>query len=263
MSPPRLRLTTKRRVPVLIAARARGADAFCFPPFEAYLGPCQHELLAAGLSSADAETLLVDIVRDGRRWREEVDRNGPLLYFGESRLNNQFFDHEIGRRWGWLWLREHPHLNIDASTIRAPRWPETPPPATLEDITRETLRPLGLLSGRDLAVTPAEWADTPVWMAADDFFRILESFRKTGPDNPPELPAAAEEQESPPQRRKGRPRDQRNRVISEMQKHIDEGLRTLDDLLSSKLESLALEYNTSTDTASRALEDLASKNTQK
>jgi len=156
---------------------------------------CRDELIAGGLSSADADGLLYEIVKDGRRWPEE-NRNGPRLYFGDGSLNflnNPLSAYIVEGDWGLAWLRETPDLNIEASTIRAPKRSGTPPPAsTLSEITRETMRQLGGLTGRDPVVRSApEWAVTPLRIDADDFFRILKSFREAVPTEPPERPLAA------------------------------------------------------------------------
>ena len=47
-----------------------------FLPSRLTLGKCRDELAAR---VADALTALTDMIRDGRRWPEEHDRNGPLL----------------------------------------------------------------------------------------------------------------------------------------------------------------------------------------
>jgi hypothetical protein len=154
------------------------------------------------------------MIKDGRRWSKER-RNGPRLYFGDGSLNflnNPFSAYIVEGDWGLAWLRENPDLDIEASTIRAPKRSGAPPPAsTLSEITRETMRQLGGLTGRDPVVRSApEWAVTPLRIDADDFFRSLESFRRSEEKALSKSATEAQEPESSrlgqhPQRREDKP----------------------------------------------------------
>ena len=107
-----------------------------FRPSRLILGRCREAAVARGLSLADTKALLYDMIRDGRLRADEVDRNGPPLYFADPRINNRFIQTEIECRWGWSWLRENPDIDIDASTILAPDLtPEPQPTLSMTEIT--------------------------------------------------------------------------------------------------------------------------------
>jgi hypothetical protein len=121
------------------------------------------------LSPADTEALLDDMIRDGRRWADEVDRNGPPLYFADTRLNNPLFQTEIERRWGWSWLREAPDVDIDASTILAPDLTPEPQPAL--SMTQTTLRQFP----PPPPALPLRWSRVGLEIEAESFYRLLPS----------------------------------------------------------------------------------------
>ena len=234
-----------------------------FLPSRLTLGKCRGELAAR---VADALTALTDMIRDGRRWPEEHDRNGPLLNFadgGLSPLNNPLYQYEIECIWGWGWLRESPDFDIGASTIIAPDLNLDPGPELSE--IQKTLRGISRLYAPPPPAPRPRWIPTRLMINTADFSRLLRSFAlQEVPPQPEEQPVTVGDQGNSRPKRKGRPRDIRNRVISEMQKDIDEGKRTLPELLNLKRDSLAEDYNTSVETVDRALEDLTGrKNTHK
>jgi hypothetical protein len=127
---------------------------------------------------------LVDMIRDGRCWDEELDRNGPRLYFGDHRLNNTWFEHYIERVWGWGWLRENPDIDIDASTILAPDLTPEPPLSMTETTFRQRLP--------SPPAPPRRWARMGLEIGADSFYRLLPSAEAAAVAAPPEAePAAA------------------------------------------------------------------------
>jgi hypothetical protein len=230
-----------------------------FSPSRLTLGKCRDELAAR--NAADA---LTDMIRDGRRWSEEHDRNGPLLYFGDSglsRLNNPLYQHEIECIWGWGWLRESPDLDVGTSMIKAPDLNPDPGPE-LSGI-QKTLREVSRLYAPPPLAPRRRWIPTRLTIDTADFYRALGESTPEPAEPPQEAPPQPGQQpaagDKPLSRHRGPLPKKLNRVVEAMEKKFCSDSSRFSDLKTWSGERLATTFKTSRSTADRARKKLLSK----
>ena len=218
------------------------------------LAEARSELVSRGFTPVDAEAELRRAIRDAVL----PGASGSGLHIRLDGSDNPWFSSRVGP-----WLRNSPELDFDASTILILEW-RALPLGTIET----TLR---LVHGQPLAARICRPARIEILDA--DIDRIW------GPENGREMPAepdapepgepdtaspaaserAVDEQPSPLEaapRRRGAPRDKRDRVVAEVNKQLDSGTLTMERLETYKKLGLGATFATSDDTACRAREEV-------